>query len=99
LQDLNAWWSDEQIFTNMHDRTGIDFIAAADTVNDTFPFESVENVGRLPRDKFYDLVGHSKAVLGVGSPRLSPTPYEALCREPCRASHRRDAFGTLRHHC
>lgn len=63
----------------MHEKIGIDFIAAADTAGDAFPFENVENLGRLPREQFHSAVAHSKVVLGVGSPRLSPTPYEALC--------------------
>ncbi|KAF7320159.1 hypothetical protein MKEN_00800400 [Mycena kentingensis (nom. inval.)] len=33
----------------------------------------------LPQDEFYDHLGHSVVLLGVGDPILSPSPYDALC--------------------
>ncbi|KAJ7693592.1 hypothetical protein B0H17DRAFT_1059112 [Mycena rosella] len=40
----------------------------------------IENVGPpLKQDAFYDLLSHSAALVGVENPRLSPSPYDALC--------------------
>ncbi|KAG8977677.1 hypothetical protein FRC05_000933 [Tulasnella sp. 425] len=36
-------------------------------------------VERMERPAFQRFVGQSKALLGIGRPFLSPTPYEALC--------------------
>ncbi|KAJ7770925.1 hypothetical protein DFH07DRAFT_735138 [Mycena maculata] len=40
---------------------------------------SIENVGLLGRDEFYGRLSNSVALVGLGDPRTSPTPYEALC--------------------
>ncbi|KAJ7913957.1 hypothetical protein B0H13DRAFT_2464634 [Mycena leptocephala] len=42
---------------------------------------SIENVGPsgMAQAAFYDLLLRSVALVGVGNPKLSPTPYDALC--------------------
>lgn len=39
----------------------------------------VTNLGRLNQREFYDQVAHSRVLVGIGSPFLSPSPYDALC--------------------
>ncbi|KAF7298570.1 hypothetical protein MIND_00803700 [Mycena indigotica] len=39
----------------------------------------VTNGGLLPQPKFYEALAHSKVLIGVGHPAISPTPYDALC--------------------
>ncbi|KAF8211115.1 hypothetical protein K438DRAFT_1569743 [Mycena galopus ATCC 62051] len=40
---------------------------------------SIENIGPVNQHEFYDVLSHSVALVGVGNPMLSPTPYDALC--------------------
>ncbi|KAJ7485671.1 hypothetical protein FB451DRAFT_62866 [Mycena latifolia] len=40
---------------------------------------SITNVGPVTQDQFYDLLSKSVALVGVGNPALSPTPYDAMC--------------------
>ncbi|KAL0952653.1 hypothetical protein HGRIS_006896 [Hohenbuehelia grisea] len=51
--------------------------------NDTnYPSEvpkGITNLGLLPKHEFYEKVGQSRVFIGVGSPQLSPSPYDALC--------------------
>ncbi|TFK63467.1 hypothetical protein BDN72DRAFT_320900 [Pluteus cervinus] len=37
------------------------------------------DVGRLNQTQFYDHLGNSRLLLGIGRPPLSPSPYDALC--------------------
>lgn len=41
--------------------------------------EGVRNLGRLSPEDFAERVRESKALLGIGSPPQSPSPYTALC--------------------
>ncbi|KAJ7249496.1 hypothetical protein B0H12DRAFT_1019592 [Mycena haematopus] len=40
---------------------------------------SIKNIGPVSQDEFYDVLSHSVALVGVGNPMMSPTPYDALC--------------------
>jgi hypothetical protein len=42
--------------------------------------ETVRNMGKLTPEKFAAEVKESKALLGIGSPGWSPSPYHALCQ-------------------
>ncbi|KZT55605.1 glycosyltransferase family 18 protein [Calocera cornea HHB12733] len=39
----------------------------------------VTNHGQMEKEQFYDRLSQSRALLGVGQPYLSPSPYDALC--------------------
>ncbi|KAH8823016.1 hypothetical protein DL96DRAFT_329836 [Flagelloscypha sp. PMI_526] len=43
------------------------------------PVEVIQNLGVLSQADFYHELGKSKALLGVGNPAASPSPYDALC--------------------
>lgn len=43
------------------------------------PEPGVTNIGRLPAAEWQETLARSKVLLGIGSPKLSPSPYEALC--------------------
>ena len=39
----------------------------------------ITNLGRLGKIEFYEELGRSFVFLGVGRPRISPSPWDALC--------------------
>lgn len=39
----------------------------------------IVNLGRLGKVEFYEQLGRSSVFLGVGKPRISPSPWDALC--------------------
>lgn len=39
----------------------------------------IANLGRLNKTEFYRHLGRSRALVGIGVPFLSPSPYDALC--------------------
>lgn len=39
----------------------------------------ITNLGPLDQAAFYDQLGHSKVLVGIGKPRSSPSPWDALC--------------------
>lgn len=52
----------------------------------------INNLGLLSQEQFHDELGHSKVLVGIGKPRTSPSPWDALCMGvPVR-------IGVLRHH-
>ncbi|KAF7294174.1 hypothetical protein HMN09_01145800 [Mycena chlorophos] len=40
---------------------------------------ALHDLGRLTPTEFYDTLAHSVALVGMGAPGTSPTPYDALC--------------------
>ncbi|EIW71341.1 hypothetical protein TREMEDRAFT_42765 [Tremella mesenterica DSM 1558] len=40
---------------------------------------NIENVGRLGKIEFYEELAKSSVLIGVGRPRISPSPWDALC--------------------
>lgn len=40
--------------------------------------EGARNLGRLARDQYQDILSHSKALLGIHKPEISPSPFVAL---------------------
>ncbi|KAH8822996.1 hypothetical protein DL96DRAFT_1533690 [Flagelloscypha sp. PMI_526] len=43
------------------------------------PVKVIQNLGSLSQADFYRELGKSKALLGLGRPETSPSPYDALC--------------------
>lgn len=39
----------------------------------------IENFGRLSKIDFYQKLSQSFVFIGVGQPRISPSPWDALC--------------------
>ncbi|KAJ7139984.1 hypothetical protein C8R43DRAFT_1131722 [Mycena crocata] len=70
----------QSLYTRLKNVTGYDIITNA-KVDDGFPLpDGLTNVGLLPSAE-YDLeLANTKALLGIGSPQISPTPYASLCR-------------------
>ncbi|KAF7343153.1 hypothetical protein MVEN_01746000 [Mycena venus] len=59
---------------------GVRFLAGVHDrlLPDFFP-SSITNVGFKPQPEFYEKLAESRVLVGVGSPAISPTPYDALC--------------------
>ncbi len=45
---------------------------------DTLP-KGITDVGKLNKTQFYEHLGRSRVLVGIGRPVLSPSPYDALC--------------------
>ncbi|KAF9017855.1 hypothetical protein BDZ89DRAFT_1021850 [Hymenopellis radicata] len=82
LPDSTPWTPD--FFDAAANATGMSFVVGARNL----PFEpepdvtlaaSIKNVGHIQQDEFYDILSRSVALVGLGNPLLSPTPYDALC--------------------
>ncbi|KAJ8690374.1 hypothetical protein PTI98_011802 [Pleurotus ostreatus] len=41
--------------------------------------DGINNLGQLNQQNFYEQLSKSRVLIGIGSPRLSPSPYDALC--------------------
>ncbi|KAJ8523351.1 hypothetical protein ONZ45_g166 [Pleurotus djamor] len=41
--------------------------------------EGWTNLGRLNKTQFYEQLGRSRVLIGIGRPFMSPSPYDALC--------------------
>ena len=54
-------------------------IAQDDAPNGAGVPAGITNLGRLNKTEFYRNLGHSRALVGIGLPFLSPSPYDALC--------------------
>lgn len=72
---------DNRTFANIKEELGMDFVATAGNREDVLPDPGVENLGRMPPDEWYQELAKSVALVGIGRPWISPTPYDALCRE------------------
>ncbi|KAJ6534589.1 hypothetical protein DFH09DRAFT_1091919 [Mycena vulgaris] len=92
LRYLHPWhrpsWSKED-FDATTNRTGVLFALGADLSTDdaeahrpileqNLPTSSI-NYGRMKKAKFMSKIAQSKVLVGVGSPLISPTPYNGLC--------------------
>lgn len=67
------------IFNDTKNDTGIDFVAGIGKPDSPLPISGVINIGFQSIPDFLYELGHSKALIGVGRPWISPTPYDALC--------------------
>ncbi|EJT99467.1 hypothetical protein DACRYDRAFT_81852 [Dacryopinax primogenitus] len=63
------------------EQTGLQFITGYTNDTETSPLWSppVVNYGQMPKELFHERLSHSRALLGIGQPYLSPSPYDALC--------------------
>ncbi|KAJ7656381.1 hypothetical protein DFH06DRAFT_1298244 [Mycena polygramma] len=85
LPDRRAWTPD--FFDAAANATGLSFVMASTdppegltTLPELSP--SIKNIGGgllMNQNAFYDELSRSVALVGVGDPVVSPTPYEALC--------------------
>lgn len=62
------------------EETGMRMMCAAETPRDgKYPLpEGVDTIGHLNPDQFAQELGKSKAMVGIGHPRISPSPYISL---------------------
>lgn len=74
-------------FTRMQRALGVRVVAGFDTHHDQDTPARVQavadagiyNFGKLDKMDFYANLGNSHVLVGVGRPRISPSPYDALC--------------------
>lgn len=70
-------------FGHLRRSLGINIIGGMNNDNETiaaqFDRAGVTNYGRMDKMKFYEKLGQSFVLLGVGKPRISPSPWDALC--------------------
>nr|GAT43642.1 predicted protein [Mycena chlorophos] len=80
-QEKTAWPTD--FFEAAAAEVGVEFVTGTHVGDrpDLFPASKhVHNLGSvLTQSDFYGNLSHSVALLGVGDPVTSPTPYDALC--------------------
>jgi hypothetical protein len=46
---------------------------------DLFVLHNLTNLGQLNKTEFYTQLAMSSVLVGVGKPRISPSPWDALC--------------------
>jgi hypothetical protein len=66
-------------FSDIERETGITFVAGTGEPGSALPDPGITNFGFMNATSFRDVLAHSKALVGIGRPGLSPTPYDALC--------------------
>ena len=59
-----------------------DFVSVAQVEEGKDIPEGITNLGFQTREDYNELVGSSKALLGIGFPAISPSVYTALCVLP-----------------
>jgi hypothetical protein len=69
----------DNIFDSIKNETGLEFVAGIGKPDSAFPDPGITNIGFQTIPGFLHQLGQSKALVGVGRPFLSPTPYDALC--------------------
>ncbi|KAJ6575597.1 hypothetical protein DFH09DRAFT_981160 [Mycena vulgaris] len=76
--DYRAW--DPESLQLASSTTQVKFLAAVR--DDKLPTEftkALDNLGFLSQENFYTELARSVALVGMGSPATSPTPYDAMC--------------------
>ncbi|KAJ7747138.1 hypothetical protein DFH07DRAFT_578493 [Mycena maculata] len=67
-------------YTRLKNATGYHIVSNA-RVEDGYPIpEGLNNIGLLPQAEYDLQLANTKALLGIGKPQISPTPYASLCR-------------------
>lgn len=69
----------QHVFKDIADQTGLKFAAGTGHAGSELPDRGIINFGIMNATTFRDVLGHSKALVGIGRPILSPTPYDAMC--------------------
>ncbi|KAJ6615641.1 hypothetical protein B0H10DRAFT_1915806 [Mycena sp. CBHHK59/15] len=79
-----AWGPD--LFDAAAKSTGVSFLTGSRVAYEPAPATSpvdfatsIANIGEIGQERFYDELSKSVALVGLGKPVLSPTPYDALC--------------------
>ncbi|KAJ7181615.1 hypothetical protein C8R43DRAFT_1170653, partial [Mycena crocata] len=74
----HAWGAD--FYDDAAAATGVDFVSGAQgaKIPADFP-KSIDNLGMMPQDWFYETLAESAVLVGTGRPYTSPTPYDSLC--------------------
>lgn len=67
------------VFNDMKQDFGFNFVAGIGKTGSALPDAGITNLGFLSLAEFRRALGYSKVLVGVGRPRLSPTPYDGLC--------------------
>ncbi|KAJ7491730.1 hypothetical protein B0H11DRAFT_990001 [Mycena galericulata] len=77
----NPLFVDQSAFyTRLKNVTGYDIITNAD-LEEGYPIpDGLTPVGLLPIAEYDLQLANTKALLGIGRPQISPTPYASLCR-------------------
>ncbi|KAJ7432305.1 hypothetical protein B0H11DRAFT_1940785 [Mycena galericulata] len=70
-----------EFFDLAHNSTGISFVTGSiENASPSLLAASVKNLGYMPKQEdFYAVLSKSVALVGMGDPVISPTPYDALC--------------------
>lgn len=72
--------SPTDFFSTLAEAANMTFLARFEHDIDTIsPPPGITELERLDRPAFQSVIARSRVVMGVGSPWLSPTPWEALC--------------------
>lgn len=69
----------DHVFRDIKEEIGLEFVAGTGDADRPLPDKGITNLGIMNGSTFRDVLGHSKALVGIGQPPLSPTPYDALC--------------------
>uniref|UniRef100_A0A0W0FSY6 Glycosyltransferase family 18 catalytic domain-containing protein n=1 Tax=Moniliophthora roreri TaxID=221103 RepID=A0A0W0FSY6_MONRR len=68
------------VLAALKNRTGLELISVSSS-EEGFPVpDTLTLLGPLSRHDYDLMLGSSKALLGIGRPRMSPSPYASLCR-------------------
>lgn len=67
------------VFEDIKEELHINFVAGTGEPGAALPDRGITNLGMMNATTFRDVLGHSKALIGIGRPALSPSPYDALC--------------------
>ncbi|KAF9259260.1 hypothetical protein L218DRAFT_672917 [Marasmius fiardii PR-910] len=68
------------VWPDIKNRTGLTLISTSNS-EEGYPLpDSLTVIGPMARHAYDEMLGSSKALLGIGRPRLSPSPYASLCR-------------------
>lgn len=69
-----------EFFTNLSRSTEFDMVLTA-KIEDGYPLpEGLTTLGPQTRERYEEIVGESKVLLGMGQPMISPSVYTALCQ-------------------
>jgi hypothetical protein len=77
--DPGAYHFSTHAFKDIKEEIGLDFVAGTGMPGSALPDSGITNFGVMNATMFRDVLGHSKALVGIGRPGLSPTPYDSLC--------------------
>lgn len=72
--------SDDSKATNDSMSTGaFQIISTAGNAGEALPEPGISTLGKMKQEEWLETLARSKVLLGIGSPKLSPSPFDALC--------------------